>query len=129
MNSLVVTNALTEIDKYGALDMDAIQGRLFDTKADQTIFELKSFLTELGRSTLWHEGTVHNYSKDAKTQRIMRDILKIAQSAAIQAARQMENEIKVAKTKRAGQSKAAQKPAKRTSRRTRAVAEAAGNLH
>jgi len=110
--------------------MDAIEGRLFDTKADQAIFELKSFLTELGRSSLWHEGTVHNYSRDAKTQRIMRDILKIAHNAAIQAARQMESEIKVAKTKGAGQAKAAQQPAKRTQRRTRAVAEGgAGNLH
>ena len=110
--------------------MDAIKGRLFDTKADQTIFELKSFLTELGRSTLWHEGTVHNYSKDAKTQRVMRDILRVAQNAAIQAARQMEDEIEAAKPKRAGQAKAAQKPAKRTPRRTRAPVEApAGNLH
>ncbi len=110
--------------------MDAIQERLFDTKADRTIFELKSFLTELGRSTLWHEGTVHNYSRDAKTQRIMRDILQGAQNAAIQAVRQTENEIKASKTKRAGQAKAAQKPAKRTPRRTRAAAEeAAGNLH
>ena len=100
--------------------MDAIRERLFDTKADETIFELKSFLTELGSGALWHEGTVHNYSRDAKTQRIMRDILRSAQNAAIQAVRQIESEIKAAKPKRAGQAKAAQKPAKKTQRGTRA---------
>ncbi len=64
--------------------MDTIQKRLFDAKADQTIYELKAFLIELGQSTLWQEGNVNNYSMDAKTQCIMRDILKIAQNAAIQ---------------------------------------------
>lgn len=64
--------------------MDRIQERRFDTKADQTIFELKSFLIDLGQSTLWEEGTVQNHSMDARTQDIMRDILKIAQNAAIQ---------------------------------------------
>ena len=115
--------------------MNTIQGRLFDTKADQTIFELKSFLTELGRSTLWYEGTVHNYSKEAKTQRMMRDILTMAQNAAIDAARRMESEIAESKTrqsqtKQARQTKAAQRPARKTPRKRRAGAEAgAGNLH
>jgi hypothetical protein len=126
----VVTNALIKIDKYGVTQMDAIQGRLFDTKADQAIFELKSFVTELGRSSLWHEGTVHNYSKDAKTQRMMRDILKIAQAAAIDAARRMESEIAGSKTKRARQTKAAQKPARKSQRGQRAAAQSpVGNLH
>jgi hypothetical protein len=38
---------------------------------------------DFGERPLWHEGTVQNYSRDVKTQRVMRDILKIAQAAAI----------------------------------------------
>ncbi len=64
--------------------MHTIQERRFDTKSDQTICELKSFLIDLGQSPLWEEGTVQTHSMDARTQDIMRDILKIAQNAAIQ---------------------------------------------
>ena len=93
--------------------MDTIQERLFDTKAEETAFELKSFLSDLSRSILWHEGTLHNYSQDAKTQRAMRDILQMARNAAISEGRRMEEEMKTA---RAGKTDKAKPKTRRKSR-------------
>jgi hypothetical protein len=74
---------------------------------------------------------VHHHSADVKTQRLMRDILEIAQNAAIQAARRLEGEIKEAEAKHAAKrTKPATKSTKRTRRKTQGEAEAnSANLH
>lgn len=93
--------------------MNTIQERLFDTKAEETAFELKSFLTDLSRSILWHEGTLHNYSRDAKTQAHMRAILQMARNAAICEGRRVDEEMKTA---RAGKTDKAKPKTRKKSR-------------
>jgi hypothetical protein len=80
--------------------------KLFETKADEQIFDLKGFLRELEGDLFQKEQRyVHRYSANAKMKQFIQQLVFAAHDAAIQRCRELEGTIKEAETKRAAKRK------------------------
>ncbi|MFZ1108554.1 MAG: hypothetical protein WAN43_09450 [Rhodomicrobium sp.] len=90
--------------------------KLFETKADEQIFDLKGFLRELEGDMFQKEQRyMHRYSANTKMQQYIQQLVLAAHEAAIRRCRELEGTIKEAETKRAAKRKKSE--AGRTPRR------------
>lgn len=104
--------------------------KLFETRADEQIFDLKGFLRELEGDLFQKEQRyVHRYSANAKMQQFIQQLVVAAHDAAIRRCHELEGTIREAETKRAAKRKKPQ--ARRTPRcpgRNRGEAAAVGTV-
>jgi hypothetical protein len=100
--------------------------KLFETKAEEQIFDLKGFLRELEGDLFQKEQRyVRRYSANAKMQQFIQQLAAAAHDAAIRRCRELECTIKEAETKRASKRKKPEtgRTPKRRSRGEAAAAE------